>query len=266
MAATAKRALQNVSTRTIMLAIVAVILGGQPGLADISQTVFSIQASNESGTATFETDFDSGVWDPAAQTYAWSLDSPVELLDGTEVVATLESAALAVEFLPSPQITLEFGVEAGTTDTECLVDSALVGFNTLPADLSAGRFTAGCTVWDSGANDGMWFYQPDLDGTGAFKALYNNDGQPEPALFSHLLALVGGSGGGSASGSQSYPNSGTLPIGEDIWDMSIQANFILTSNDSAEASSTFLLVPEPAGLTTLALVGAILAAKHRRRG
>ncbi len=263
MTATAKRTLENVWVCAVTLAVAAAILGGQPSQADISQTVFSIQASNESGTAAFDASFDEGTWDPVARAYTWSLDSPVDLLDGTALVATLESASLSVDLLPSPQIVLEFGLAAGTTDTTCSVDSALVGFNTLPADLTAGRFVAGATIWDSGANDGMWFYEPALDGTGIFKAFYNNAEQPEPALFSHLLALVGSSGGGMASGSQSYPNSGTLPIGEDIWDMSIHANFILTSNDRAEASSTFLLVPEPAGLVLLALVGAMLV-RHRR--
>jgi hypothetical protein len=45
--------------------------------------------------------------------------------------------------------------------------------------------------------------------------------------------------------------------------MCIHADFILTSNDRAVSSSTFALVPEPSGLTLLAL-GGVLLARHRR--
>ncbi|MBU0616910.1 MAG: hypothetical protein KKI02_04265 [Planctomycetes bacterium] len=263
MGARAKRALRNVWLRAAALAVAVAISGGQPSWAGLSDTVFSIQASNESGMATFDASFDEGSWDPVTQAYAWMLDSPVDLLDGGALVATLESASLSVELLPSPQIVLDFGVVSGTTDTAYLVDSALVDFNTIPADLAGGRFTAGATVYDSGAGDGMWFYEPSLDGTGVFKSYYNNVGEQDPSLFSHLLALVGSYSGGMASGSQSYPNSGFLPIDADISDIRVHADFILTSNDRAVASSSFVLVPEPVGLTLLALAGVLLA-RHRR--
>jgi hypothetical protein len=263
MAASMTRRLRH-SARIATLAVAVSVFGGQPGQAGISETVFSMQASNASGSASFAANFAEGSWDPVAQAYNWSLASPVDLLDGGALIATLESASLSVEFLPSPQLTLGFSVVAGATDTSCLVDSALVDFNPLPADLSAGRFQAGASVYDSGASDGMWFYEPGLAGTGVFQAFYNNLGSPEAERFSHLLALIGSFGGGMASGSQSYPNSGVLPIGVDIWDMTIHTDFILTSNDRAVTSSTFVLVPEPAGLAMLAFAGILLASRRQR--
>jgi hypothetical protein len=250
--------------RAAGLLLVLVSFGGQFAAADISETVFALQASNDSGAATFTVSFGEGTWDPGAQAYTWSLDSPVELLDEGTLVATLESVDLSISLLPTPQIGLCFGVVSGSSDTEFLVNSALVAFNTIPANLAAGRFVAGCTVYDSGEADGMWLYEPSLTGFGAFQSYYNIGDGSDPSLFSHLLAIVGSFGGGTASGSQSYPGAGYAPIDADVSDMRVDANFILTQNDRATTSMTFVLVPEPAGLALLALGGALI--QGRRRG
>ena len=263
MAAVEEQVLGGGRCRAAALLLVLVSFGGQFAQAGISGTVFSLQASNDSGVATFSASFGEGTWDPGTQAYTWSLDSPVELLDDGTLVATLESAGLSIGFLPTPQIELGFGVVSGTSDTEFLVDSALVDFNTIPAELAAGRFVAGCTVYDSGEADGMWLYEPSLTGFGAFQSYYNIGDGSDPALFSHLLAIVGSYGGGMASGSQSYPGSGYAPIDADVSDMRVDANFILTQNDSATTSMTFVLVPEPAGLVLLALGGALIRGRQR---
>lgn len=250
-------------SRVAALVWLGASLGGQFAQAGISETVFSLQASNDGGTATFYASFDEGTWDPDTATYMWSLGAPVDLLDGETPVATLESANLSVSFVPLPEISLGFGLVSGTSDTEFVIGSALVDFNTIPADLAGGRFVAGCTVYDSGDADGMWLYEPSLTGFGAFQSYYNVAEGEDPELFSHLLALVGSFGGGMASGSQSYPASGFLPINADVSDMEVDAHFILTQNDSATASMTFVLVPEPAGLALLLLGGVLVWERHR---
>lgn len=249
--------------RVTALVWLVVCLGAQFTQAGISETVFSLEASNDNGTATFYASYDEGTWDPGAAAYTWSLGAPVDLLDGETSVATLESASLSVSFVPQPEISLDFGLVSGTSDTEFVIGSALVNFNTIPADLAGGRFVAGCSVYDSGAADGMWLYEPSLTGFGAFQSYYNVGDGADPQLFSHLLALVGSFGGGMASGSQSYPGSGFLPINADISDMQVDAHFILTQNDSATASMTFVLVPEPAGLALLLFGGVLLRGRHR---
>jgi hypothetical protein len=248
---------------TAVLVLLIVSFGGQFARGGISETVFSIEASNESGTAAFVATFDQGTWDPIAAEYSWSLDSPVDLLDGGTPVAVLQIANLSIGFLPSPQIALDFGVVSGSSDTEFTANSALVNFNTIPADLAAARFVAGCSVYDSGAADGMWLYEPSLTGFGAFQSYYDIAGASDPSLFSHLLAIVGSFGGGMASGSQSYPASGFVSIDADVWDMRVDANFILTQNDSATSSMTLVLVPEPAGLFLLALGGVLIGGRQR---
>ncbi len=245
------------------LALFVIVVGGPFANAGISDTVFSIQATNDSGTATYFADFNEGTWNPDTQTFTWSLPSSIDLLDEETYVATLESASITVEMLPTPQIQMSFGVVSGTSDTGFLIDSAAVDFNTIPADLAAGYFLAGCTVYDSGADDGMWLYEPGLEGFGAFQSYYNLDSVPAP-LFSHLLAVVGSSGGGMANGSQSYPGSGYAPINADVDDMYIHADFILTDYDSAETNTTYILVPEPTGLVLLTLGGVLVGWRRRR--
>jgi hypothetical protein len=233
-----------------------------PVRAAISQTILSIQASNASGSASLAINYADGVWDPVNQRYGWQLPSAVPLIAGGNTIATVNSASLTINFLPSPSINLAFGVNAGLSDTTFLLDSAVVSFNTIPAASAAGAFLAGCTVGDSGAGNGMWLYEPGLAGFGAFQAY--TDTNPAPAdLFSNLLALVGSYGGGTATASESQPSSGYNPICADIHDMMVRTNFVLTNRDSAQGNATFALVPEPAA-ALLMLVGAIVGNRLRR--
>ena len=232
-----------------------------PVNASISQTVFSIQAENDSGSAALAIDFSDGVWDPVDLRYTWQLPGALPLVDGSDTIATLNSAGLTIEFQPVVSIDLTFGVQAGTTDTTFLIDSAIVNFATVPAGSAEGAFLAGCTVVDSGAGNGMWLYEPGLAGFGAFQAYMNV--QPGPAtIFSDLLALVGSFSGGTANASEAQPSSGYNPIAGAVHDTMVRANFVLTHLDNASANATFSLVPEPTAVMLMS-VGAFFFGRRR---
>ena len=247
------------------VALLSAVLGGTAAQASISSTVFTIEATNESGTASYAVAYEDGIWDPGLRTYTWSLSDSIPM-EGDQglYVATLNSASLVVSMSSTLQIGLNFGVLAGSSDTSFTIDTALVQFNSVPASVAEGSFLAGSTVYDDSGSDGVWLYEPSLDGTGVFQACYNQgDGSPV-MQFSDLLAVVGSFDGGMASGSQSYPGSGYTPFGAALSGMSIRADFVLTAADLAEGNTTYVLVPEPAGLA-LMLIGCAFLTGLRRR-
>ena len=252
--------------RTVFTAtLVSAVLGGAIANASISSTVFTIEATNASGTASYAASYDAGTWDPATMTYMWSLSQPMSMEgDQGRYVATLDSATLVIEMTSTLQIGMNFGVAAGSSDTTFTIESALVDFNSVPASVAEGSFMAGGTVYDDSGSDGMWLYEPNLDGTGAFQAYFNQGAGSPDMLFSDLLAVVGSFDGGMASGSQSYPGAGYNPFGTAINDMFVRADFVLTADDSAEGATTYVLAPEPTGLSLL-LLGGLLYTGLRRR-
>ncbi|MFQ5805473.1 MAG: PEP-CTERM sorting domain-containing protein [Phycisphaerae bacterium] len=248
------------------LVALTLVGGGQVPYAgaDISDTVFSIQALNESGSGSFSVSFDEGVWDPVAEAYTWSLPSPIEVVDGGNgsPIATLLDASLLVHLAPTFQIDLSVGVIAGSTNTDFYVDSALASFPTMPADVAEGQFFASTSVTDSGGG-GATLMGLDTPGMGAFRAYYNG-AAPDGSLFSHLISVVMVGDGATGGASQRDPASGFRAIGEDVYDMSVQMAFLLTANDEASGTVVFGAVPEPTGLWLFAVAGAALLRRRHR--
>ena len=59
-----------------------------------------------------------------------------------------------------------------------------------------------------------------------------------------------------------HPESGFLPIGETVNDMSSLVSFTLSAQDLASGTSSYVIVPEPASLAVLAL-GALALLRRR---
>lgn len=260
------RAARRARLGWVAVGLIAAIAAAPQAGADISDTIFTIEAVNGSGSGEFFATFDEGNYDPATNTFTWSLPAPVDLLDGGSgaLIATLQDASLTIhDGVQAPDVDLGFEVVAGSRNTDFFIDSALISFGRIPADLAAGRFAVSGTVWDQSApSDGVWMIGlgPQM---GIYQSYYNGPA-PDGSVFRELLAVVGSDGGGSTtSGSEVYPGAGHAPIGVDVQDMSIYAAFLLTADDRAQGTATFELVPEPAGLTLLAL-GAMLATRRRR--
>lgn len=231
---------------------------------EISDIVFAIQASNDSGSGQYAATFDEGIYDPVTQTFTWSLAGPVELLsDSGRLIATLEDAALFIhDGSTAPEVQLDFDVVAGSSNTEFLIDSALVSFRTIPADLAAGRFGVSATVWDlSNPSNGVWMVKLGSQ-AGIFQSYYNGPA-PDGAVFRELLGVIGSDSSGSATGGEVFPQTGHAPMNSDVGSISVGAAFVLTAEDRADGTATFEVVPEP-GVLALLTFGMLLAARRGR--
>ncbi|MBU0639366.1 MAG: hypothetical protein KKB50_10925 [Planctomycetes bacterium] len=221
--------------------------------ADVSPVFFSIQASNDSGTGTYEVLTSDVDYDAGTQTYSWS-GSGIPIKDGSTQVAFLESALLSMK--EDPQIALTFGVTAGTTDTHFVITPALLNFPTL--NTPEGVASIGVTLTEVDGDDAA------LTGTGAggyaFQTQYNGyvPGGTTFAQFIDLVEEPDAYGSETANGN----TGGFVPIGVPVSNMSMQLDFSLTANDSASGTSVYVITPEPAQLALLVL-GLFCAVRRR---
>lgn len=217
--------------------------------ADTSDIVFSVTATNAGGSGTFEVPADDLIFDPATGGYRWAQQTPVPIFDEVTrgIVATLVTGNLFIQ--TDPQINLGFSVQAGDSDTEFTITSALLSFPTISN--AEGRASAGLTATDV-TGDGAT-----LTGTGpgggAYLAQYNGF-VPGGATFSELVPSVVAPQFGSWSEFENDPNGGGFrAIADPVSDMSAQLNFTLSQNDLASGTTNFIIVPEPASLMLIAI-------------
>jgi hypothetical protein len=219
--------------------------------ADFSDVVFSVEATNDAGSGTFEVFEEDLVFNPVQGIYTWSLPSEVTIMDGMTPVAVLQGANIAYQEDPALQI--GFTVLSGTSDTEFVVKSALLSFSTIPADLAEGRASAGYTVTDL-TGDGASVMGVGAPGTGIYRADYNGF-VPTGETFSSLVATVSAGPFGTGTGSQNDPPGvGFRPVGDDVFDMSAQSRFVLTAGDAAGSTANFIIVPEPASIAAFLML------------
>jgi hypothetical protein len=233
------------ASAAVMVSLVAVAVGGAPTRAQVSQAVFTIQATNDSGSGSYVAAFDDGVWDSEEQTFDWALAGQVDLYDEdtSEWVASLLGATLFVRAAQIGEIELNIGVISGDSLTTFVVGSPLMRFSsTIPETFAQGRATASLTLTDA-LGDGATLTGLGPVGSGIYRSYYNgylSDG----TRFTHLVGLISVGPGGTATGSQSDPLAGFRPIGESVDDISAEIAFTLTPADLAFAT-TVVGVPEP---------------------
>jgi hypothetical protein len=216
-----------------------------PALAQISDAVFTIDATNDSGTGSYAVAFEDGVWDPDQQTFNWALSEQIDLYDEdtSAWVASLIDATVFVRAVQLYAIELNIGVISGDTLTTFVVGSPLVSFaSAVPASFAQGRATASLTLTD-GLGDGATLRGLGPVGSGVYRAFYNGY-VPAGTRFTHLVGLISVGPGGTATGSQSDPLAGFRAVGTSVDDMSAEIAFTLTPFDLAFATTAFG-IPEP---------------------
>ncbi len=230
-------------------------------LAGLGDPIVSFWAGNSEGAGTFDVQLSDAQFNNG-EIIVWNLiDGPIQIMDGGNVIATITSGQLTLqafnETLGQSLIALSFNVEAGAVDTDFLISSSLIDALDIPGAL--GRVTGTYSVTDGNTNGAT------LTGLQAGGGLYSaryNGANTFNELFTDGAYSVGVSE--SAGGVQDIPNTGFVPIGADINDMSSQWNFRLTAGDLAGGTSNYIIIiPAPAGLALLGFSG-LFAARRRR--
>ena len=206
--------------------------------AQISETILTVEALNESGHSSCCYSLDDGQWDPNSGTLTWSLPGQLDFFDDVsgEWVASLLNADLTVQVTEAFQVDLNVGVYAGPSDTTFCIASPLISFESIPAGPAQGRAAASFTVTHL-AGDYALLMGEGSPGTGAFRSYYNGY-LSEGTRFTHLVGAVYVDSGGTATASQVDPSNGFRNIGEDVYDISTEIAFTLTANDLAFVTSS----------------------------
>jgi hypothetical protein len=244
--------------RHIAVCVAAVtLLVGAPAIADISDIVFEIQATNAQGTATFQVPLTAGSGN--SDYYSWSSNQTIELRDGQELIGSLASGR--VDVFSDPAISLNFSMQAGTTPTTFTVKSALLSFPTVTG--ASGRASAGINLTDFDGDGASLTALAPL--TGAYLANYNGF-VPGGATFANMIAQISVDGinnpFGTSTGGGMQPAVGYMPIGAPVSNISTQISFMVSANDLASGTSVFEVIPEPTSVLLLA-AGLVLVARRR---
>ncbi len=245
-----------------------VVAGAAAGT--VSNAVFRIEASNADGSGFLEFYANELVYNSSTNAWDWN-KGLTEIQNGSgDTIAVLDSATMSLMIDPTPdkpyRINLGFAVHAGLSLTQFAIRSAMITFsgpldpNMLQSPGGGGRATASLGITDENGN-GATLLAIGQTGIGAYRAHYNG-WYPGGTAFTTLVNMISAGPGGSGSGGQTYPSgSGYASINVTATDMSAGLGFTLTAEDSASGTTSYRILPEPAGLC-LAALGLLLV---RRR-
>jgi len=250
--------------RLSSVATLVAIAGGfglaAPALADISDIVLRIEATNEMGTAVFEGHLSEGTWYEGRE-YIWESRTPIMMLSNSgQLIASFNNGR--VRCVDDPVVQLNFSVSAGSLNTTFTITSPTLSFVAITD--AEGRASAGVAATD-------------VDGDGAtvmtagMPRLYTsryNGAVPAGSLFADLIAgPVAAPAFDSTTASEESPGGGLYSaVTGSVSDMSSRFRFSLTANDDASGTSSYEIRPVPApGAIALLGLGGLLAGRRRRR-
>lgn len=194
--------------------------------------------------------FGPGNSDPGTNPTAWDLGN------GTRI------HGVGVEFRNDPQVSLNFNVASGISNTTFVVNSSIVSF--APLSPAQGYASAFIGVTDSAllGTPGQITLTGLQPGGKAYSALYN----PSLTDFADLISggAINMAPGSSTSFTDNFGSAGSpVAIGGSLSEIRSQFRFALSAGDRAAGTSTFDVVPAPAAATLLGL-GGLFAARRRR--
>jgi hypothetical protein len=161
--------------------------------------------------------------------------------------------SLSVHLYGDPQVHVNFSTFAGAADTNFTFSSALVGFPSITG--GTANASAGLTVADmngngvvlAGNNPGGFAYRADFNGM-----------VPGGSNFASFFPGLADPAGNSVN---AFIPPTVVPAS--VVNMSAQFAFTLSANDLASGTSSFEIVPSPAGAVVLGL--GLCAVGRRRR-
>lgn len=207
-----------------------------------------------------------GRWE--GDNYIWASNASVDFIDPETNVLLGQLNPLnqqgqptvsAFQYVEDPVVNLTFSVQAGPSTTTFSIGSALLTFPTInPAQGSA---SAAYSVTDF---DGDGATLTGIGATGGgYLAQYNGwAAMLTGTTFAEVLPSIVAGSFASVGDSDDVPNFGMSPIGVPVNSMSSLVSFTLSANDLASGTTNFIITPEPASLSLLAL-GLALVARRR---
>ena len=247
-----------------MAALCVLVLSLGVAFADVPEVVFEITAESGSVGATYSVLAEWGEYDPASQTWSWTMDGAVEFWSNDVFLGSLTEFQASI--VGDPEVNLSFAVQAGPGNTDFYIASALLdGFDPIPGSVAQGYAHASYTLTDF--DGGSATLTGIGDAGGAYLAQYNGwAGNPAGPLGTTFAEGINSMSAGfleTVTADYNHPASGFLAIGETVNDMSSLVSFTLTAQDLASGTSNYVIVvPEPGALTLLAL--GVVALLRRR--
>jgi len=228
-------------------------------MADISEQVFVIRATNSLGSAEMVVRAADGEWSAPGE-FFWHLNGEQTLRNGAgDSIATITSGDLLIH--EDPEVALNFAVVAGSLDTTFTIVSALVSFPTINQVL--GQASAGITITDTNNNGAS--ISP-VEGS-MYTAQYNGM-VPSGTTFTTLFGAPVSNPipGDSMTFSGEFPGgNGFTPIAGAVSDISSQFTFTLSAGDIASGTSIFRVVEVPGpGSVALLGLGGLIALRRKR--
>ncbi len=202
-----------------------------------------VRAATPAARGVLVVSFDEGTWDQATQTYQWTAQQPLDVLDpdtGARV-ATLVDGSLTVQLANPVRCEVNVQVWAGALDTqvEIRVPPAVI----IPLTLSESQFRASAAVTAADLDgDGALVSAVGPSGSGIYRTFLVDLGGQEH-VFSELVASVFAGGGGVATGSQNDPPIGYRPAGFEVAEVRSEIAFLVSAQDLATVVSSIRAIP-----------------------
>jgi hypothetical protein len=240
---------------TLVAALAASGLLAAAAHADITGDPLTITAITNSGlTSTYTLTPSQGTWSNGGQDWtftsgaAWSH----QFWASGQYLGTINS--LSVSLYGDPQVDVNFSAFGGNVPTKFVFSSGLVSF--APIVGGTANASAGITIADVDGNGASM--NPNTSGAAMYLANFNGNVPAGVNYASFFAPGLSGNPGASDSANQG-PN--IIPFA--VTDISAQFDFMLSPNDLASGTSTFRIVPAPAGLGLVGM-GLLLVGRRRR--
>jgi hypothetical protein len=195
-----------------------------------------------------------GTWSNGGQDWAWQSSGSwsYQFWAAGQHLGTISN--MSVSIFGDPQVDVNFSTFGGAVPSTFTFSSALLSF--APITGGTATATAGITVADING-DGS-FINPVAPGQGMYQANFNG---LVPAGVNYANFFPAPKFG--APGASDSDGLGPTVIPFAVTDMSAQFQFQLSANDLASGTSSFRIVPAPAGVFAVGF--GLLAVGRRRR-
>lgn len=230
-------------------------------VAGLSDPGLYIEATNAQGTGSVSIPAAAFDYDPFFSEYSYLSFGAVEIKDGLTTIGTILNIQVFIIDDPSwgPEIYMNFGVEAGESDTEFSIAPGIVS-TFIPDQYSEAKMSYGFILTES---DGDGDPNARLTSThptaGIYRTWYNG-----VEFYDSVREVAATGQGAQGQASADRPPSGFEDIPATVTDFNVAYGFELSANDRFNTTSSYLFeIPEPTSLMLLSAGVVLLTARRR---